>query len=79
MIEKKIVQIVIENINMPKSMETIGLDMKLSDIGINSITFIKIIVAIENEFDIEFSDEDLNCDKFPDLECLISYVKNKIS
>jgi len=79
MIENNILQIIIENINMPKSMEDVGLDTRLSDIGVDSITFIKLIVAIETEFGIEFADEDLVYSKFSDFQCLVSYVQNKIS
>jgi Acyl carrier protein len=78
MIEKIVSQIVIENIKVPMSLEDINLKLKLSDIGVDSITFIQIVVALETEFGIEFDDEDLSYEKFPCLESLISFVKNKI-
>ncbi|MCX8131452.1 MAG: acyl carrier protein [Clostridia bacterium] len=79
MIAKKVKQIIAENLEMKESIQIMNLDLKLIDIGVNSITFIKIIVAIETEFDFEFSDEDLDYNKFPNIDALVSYVKNKIS
>lgn len=79
MIGRKITQIIIDNIDMQKPLHDIDIDLKLADIGVNSITFIGIVVAIETEFDFEFGDEDLNHNKFPNLESLVSYVQNKVS
>lgn len=42
----------------------------LSDIGLNSIRFIQLIVAIEEEFDIEINDSDLLLSNFETLELL---------
>jgi acyl carrier protein len=47
--------------------------------NIDSITFIKIIVALEGVFDFEFDDEMLLISKFPTIESMIEYVKTKIS
>jgi len=52
--------------------------MDLKNIGINSITFIKIIVTIETEFGIEFGDEDLDYNEFPNIQSLVNYVEAKI-
>lgn len=35
------------------------LDTKLCELGLNSVNFIKLIVGIESEFDIEFDDDAL--------------------
>lgn len=78
MIEKKIIQIIAYNIDMQKPLQDILLDLKLVDIGVNSITFIKIVVAIEAEFNFEFGDEDLDYNKFLDIDSLVSYVLTKV-
>lgn len=49
--------------NMPK-------DINLTDLGLESIKFIQLIVAIEEEFDVEISDDDLILDNFQSLEKL---------
>lgn len=42
----------------------------IKDLGINSIQFIKLIVALESAFDIEFESLDLDIDNFLTLENL---------
>jgi len=51
------------------------LDIDLRDIGINSITFIKLIVALESEFDVEFDDAGLNIENFQTLRQFKEYVE----
>lgn len=50
----------------------------LTQVGLNSILFIKLVVAIETEFDIQFDDEDLDYKKFASLKSLCNYVEEKI-
>ena len=45
---------------------------------IDSITFITIVVALENEFDFEFDDEMLLLTKFPTIKQMIEYVQSKV-
>lgn len=47
----------------------------LTQIGINSISFIKLVVELENTFDIEFEDDALDYFKFESLETLCAYVE----
>ncbi len=58
-----------------------GIDMLESDTnlwehGLNSISFINIIVEIENEFGFEFQDEELGGEKFQTINNLSDYIKN---
>ena len=39
--------------------DQITIDQNLQDAGMDSISFVKIIVALEMEYNIEFADEDL--------------------
>ena len=73
----KIREIVRDNIDIPISMDSISLNSNLADLGINSITFIKIAVTIETEYDFEFGDEDLDANRFLTVESLVTYVKNR--
>lgn len=72
-IEEKALEIIRENI----SLETISLEMSLEELDVDSITFIKIIVAIESEFDFEFDDEKLLFSAFPTIQTMIDYVKER--
>lgn len=70
----KIKEIIRSNIDTPMTMECIDINENLNGLGINSISFIKIVVAIENEFGFEFRDEELDVNKFPTIKSLIEYV-----
>lgn len=75
-IEKEVFEIFrMENPNIEEKIETV----KLSDLGINSISFIKIIVALEEKFNFEFDDEDLDYEKFEYFSDLCAYINNRIS
>ena len=57
----------------------ITLDTNLNSIGVNSIGFIKTVVAIESEFGFEFEDEDLDVNKMETLKDIVMYVESKLS
>jgi acyl carrier protein len=46
---------------------------------LNSVSFIKLIVMIEEEYDIEFADEILVSGNDISLKDLCTYIENKIS
>ncbi|MCK4258885.1 MAG: acyl carrier protein [Halanaerobiales bacterium] len=79
--KKEEVQVIIEG----KVREVIGdpnieltLDQKIDELGLNSIDFIKFLVFIEQEFDIEFEDEDLELGQYSTLENVIDKVASKV-
>ena len=49
-------------------------ELTLKELGMTSLSFVKIVVAIEEEFDIEFDDNDFEMDKFTFVDDLISYI-----
>lgn len=57
----------------------ITIDTDLSGVGIDSITFIKIVVSLEAEFDFEFDDEMLLFSAFPTLRVMVEYVESKVT
>lgn len=75
-IERKLREIFKNNLDVEGE---IGLEDNLGTIGLNSVSFIKIIVAIEKEFDIEFEDESLNYNVFKNIKELIIYIENKLN
>jgi acyl carrier protein len=48
-------------------------------IGLDSVTIMELISLIESHFSIQFSDEDLDFQKFKDLSTLATFVASKIS
>jgi len=77
-VKSKIIRIIVENSENDMIEEYLQANDDLSKIGFNSISFIKTVVDIENEFDIEFEDEALDYSLFLSLENLCKYVKNMI-
>jgi len=55
----------------------ITINDELTNIGINSLLFIKTIVAMEKEFDIEFQDEDLDVSKYRTVDDIVKYIDSK--
>ena len=77
-IQQEIINIIKHDLN--DSLDTdIKLDMNLSDLGIDSVMFVKIIVEIESVFNFEFDNEKLLFTAFPRIIDLIDYVLFKIS
>ena len=76
-IQKKALEVIASNLNS-KYLDDISLDSDFANIGIDSITFIKIVVALESEFDFEFDDEMLLITAFPTVKSIIQYVESKV-
>ena len=73
----------VSNFIMEKINEVVGLNVKstgemLTDLNVNSLNFIEIVVKIEDEFSIEFEDDKLMYNSFATIDDLISYVKTLI-
>ncbi|MFF2908932.1 acyl carrier protein [Paenibacillus sp. NPDC057934] len=74
-IKSKVLSIIKETLNESNIVPAaIQINDKLSDIGINSLSFIKIIVLLEEEFSIEFNDEQLDVISFESVENLCDYI-----
>ena len=48
--------------------------LKISEIGMDSVRFIKMVSEIERRFEIEFDDDFLIYDKFKTIEDIINFV-----
>lgn len=77
-IESKIKDIVKQVTNFEGDTVDIDLNEELISTVIDSVSFIKIVVAIESEFGFEFDDENLDFNKYRSLNDLISYIEDKI-
>lgn len=75
-IQERIKNILKQYIHNQGKLENLGENDNLLNIGINSISFIKIIVQIETEFDIEFDENDLNTKSFDSLNDISFYVQS---
>lgn len=74
-IQKKVFDIIIQNLT-DKSFPCVSSDSNFSEV--DSITFIKIVVALETEFNFEFDDEMLLITKFPTVKSIVEYIELKM-
>ena len=51
----------------------------LSDLGLNSLLFIKFVVKLEVEFDIDFDDENMDVKNFVTVNDVVQYVEQQLS
>ena len=54
------------------------LETSLGEAGVDSITFVTLVVALEGEFNFEFDDEMLLISAFPTIKSIIDYVELKV-
>lgn len=50
----------------------------IDDLGIDSISFVKLVIALEMEFNFKFDDDKLLISEFPTVQSLFEYVDKKI-
>lgn len=78
-IKEKIIEIIALNSEMDSIKEYLHNNDDLTKIGLNSISFIKMIVNFETDFGIEFNDEDLDFSQFVSLNQLWSYIEDMVA
>lgn len=74
-LREKIIEIISANSEMDNANQYLHENDDLTKLGMNSISFIKMVVEIEGEFGFEFEDEALDYNKFTSLNLLCDYVK----
>ncbi|WP_018753424.1 phosphopantetheine-binding protein [Paenibacillus sanguinis] len=80
-IAEQIKEIMKCELELGEQIDELQIEDYLTSIGLNSVSFIKLVVAIENQFDFEFEDEDLNYEVFQTLQDIANYIekRNKLS
>ena len=74
-IRKKIIEILAANSGIESAINYLENNDDLTQLNMNSISFIKTVVELEREFDFEFEDEALDYNKYKSLNLLCDYVK----
>lgn len=75
---EKLKKILIENLDSDEPIEDISPEDNLLLLGINSVTFLKVVVHCEKEFGFEFDDEELDYSLFETVSKLADYIVNNI-
>lgn len=78
LIEHKIKKIMVEYL-MEEENADVDAVTNLDELAINSIDALELLILIEQEFQIEIADEDLNMELLSDLEYLTDYVLDRVS
>ncbi|ACV28697.1 Acyl carrier protein [Anaerococcus prevotii] len=73
MIRERLKELAVENLDLDPS--EIDFDSKISDLDIDSIDLVDFIMLIEDEYSVEFSDEEL--DEIETLADIVSVIESK--
>jgi acyl carrier protein len=77
-IELRLRELLREGVEVNKPVEEIGFDEDLTSLGLNSISFIKLVVAVEEEFGVQFSDDDLDYNILANISSIASYIRKML-
>ncbi len=74
-VEEKVIEIISDQLGLEK--DEIQLEASfIDDLGADSLDIVEMIMTIEDEFDIEISDED--AEKIVSVQDAISYINDKM-
>lgn len=59
------------------SVENIKNNENLYNLGLDSLNVVKLVIAIENEFDIEFDDDDIASDNWKSIDAIVNLLKKR--
>ncbi|MEF2965907.1 acyl carrier protein [Paenibacillus sp. M1] len=76
---QKVKKIILARVENQEEFQHFGMDDDFSKLGLSSLSYIKIVVDIENEYGFEFEDEDLDAKRFPDIYSLILYIHTRMN
>ncbi|WP_034860605.1 acyl carrier protein [Ruminiclostridium cellobioparum] len=74
-IEEKIKKIIVSKVRDEEKARSLEYGTPLLTLGIDSILALSILVEVEEEFDIEIDDADLNMDRLRSIESFSALVK----
>lgn len=70
-----IINIINDNLALKEEVKE---NTNLSNLSLDSLSFINALVTIEEVFSITFNDEELNIDNFKNISDLVNLVKRKV-
>ena len=70
-----IINIINDNLALKEEVKE---NTNLSNLSLDSLSFINALVTIEEVFSISFTDEELNIDNFKNVSDLVNLVKRKV-
>ncbi|MBW7476505.1 hypothetical protein K0T92_17360 [Paenibacillus oenotherae] len=79
MIIQQLKSLIIQGMNLSLTPDEIKGDNLEQEININSVDFLEIMVLIENAFQIEIPDEDLDPEMINNLSKVADYIRSKLA
>ncbi len=76
-IEKKVREIIKNYVETNIDILTMPIDENLFNVGMDSVSVIRIIVELEDEFDFEVEDDELAIINLTTIEKIIEYIESK--
>ncbi len=76
-IEKKVREIIKNYVETNIDILTMPIDESLFNVGMDSVSVIRIIVELEDEFDFEVEDDELATIDLTTIEKIIEYIESK--
>lgn len=76
-IRERVIEILSKFSEHPNLVEYFESNDSLSEVGLDSLSFIKIVITIEQEFDIDFDDVALEFSQFTSLSKLCEYIESQ--
>lgn len=70
-----IINIINDNLALKEEVKE---NTNLSNLSLDSLSFINALITIEEVFSITFNDEELNIDNFKNVSDLVNLVKRKV-
>jgi acyl carrier protein len=73
--EEKVRLILNEICKINSSTKNLKLDDDIFEVGVDSISFIKVVLKLEEEFNVKFEDDNLDYNKFRTIKQLVDYLE----
>jgi acyl carrier protein len=74
-LEERVAEIIVEQLGVSRD-EVVGGASFIDDLGADSLDIVELVMAMEEEFDLEIPDED--AEKIQTIGAAIAYLKGKL-
>ena len=76
-IEKRVLAVLKDTLKKDYTIEQLRTN-GLASLEVNSMTFLMLVTNIENEFDIEFDDDEINYEMFGDFDKFCTLIEKRM-
>lgn len=76
-VKSELKHIIIDSLELDKTLEEIDGDDLINELGINSVDALEILVRVESQYDIMIPDEDLNASLISTLDGFANYIMTR--